>query len=96
MRLALTALALSLVLGPSASAGEAYVRDPAVHGDRVYFTAEGDLWRAPLAGGQATRLTTHPGQEVRVSVSPDGKWLAFTASYEGPQEVYVMPADGGL
>ena len=27
--------------------------------------------------------------------SPDGKRLAFTASYDGPQAVYVMPAEGG-
>jgi tricorn protease len=96
MRLALPVLVLSLVLGVPARAGDAYVRFPTVHGDRVYFTAEGDLWRAPLAGGRATRLTTHPGQETRAAVSPDGKWLAFTASYEGPQEVYVMPVEGGL
>jgi hypothetical protein len=27
--------------------------------------------------------------------SPDGKWIAFTASYDGAQAVYVMPAEGG-
>src|SRR5262249_36249982 len=28
-------------------------------------------------------------------ISPDGKTLAFTASYEGPTEVYTMPLAGG-
>ncbi|GLH72678.1 tricorn protease [Geothrix limicola] len=96
----LSALAFKLVLGAlilslPAHAGEAYVRFPATRGDQVFFTAEGDLWRAPLTGGRAMRLTSHAGQEIRPAVSPDGRWLAFSGSYEGPQEVYVMPVEGG-
>jgi len=91
----LTTLALALALGVPALAGDAYVRFPATQGDRVFFTAEGDIWRAPLAGGKAVRLTSHAGQETRAAVSPDGQWLAFSGAYEGPQEVYVMPVEGG-
>ena len=43
----------------------------------------------------AARLTTHPDQETRAAFSPDGARIAFTAAYEGPLEVYVMPAAGG-
>ncbi|WLT30800.1 S41 family peptidase [Geothrix sp. PMB-07] len=95
MRVMLSSLALALVLGAPAIGGDAYVRFPATKGDQVFFTSEGDLWRAPLAGGKAVRLTTHASQEIRPAVSPDGKWLAFSGSYEGPQEVYVMPVEGG-
>ena len=42
------------------------------------------------------RLTTHPGEETNAAISPDGKTIAFAASYEGPREVYTMPASGGL
>ncbi|MFN8589642.1 MAG: S41 family peptidase [Candidatus Eisenbacteria bacterium] len=73
-----------------------YYRYPAVHGGTVVFTAEGDLWKVGLDGGVARRLTTHPGQETNAAISPDGKWLAFTATYDGPTEAYVMPVDGGL
>ena len=73
-----------------------YYRMPALHGDTVVFVSEGDLWRVPAAGGLATRLTTHPGEELQPSISPDGTTLAFTASYEGPREVYTMPIAGGL
>jgi len=73
-----------------------YLRSPAVYGDRVFFTAEGDLWTATVAGGEAQRLTSHPGEEIQVTVSPDGRQLAFAASYDGPVEAYVMPVDGGL
>lgn len=73
-----------------------YYRYPAVHGRTVVFTAEGDLWRVPLEGGVAQRLTSHVGEESRAAISPDGKWVAFTAAYDGPNEAYVMPLDGGL
>jgi tricorn protease len=73
-----------------------YYRFPAIHGDTVVFTAEGDLWRVSRQGGVATRLTTHPADESHPAVSPDGRTLAFSASYEGPTEVYTMPVDGGL
>lgn len=91
----LSSLALALCLGAPLLAGNGYLRFPTTKGDQVFFTAEGDLWRAPLAGGKAVRLTTHAGQEIRPAVSPDGQWLAFSGSYEGPQEVYLMPVEGG-
>jgi tricorn protease len=73
-----------------------YYRFPAVHGETVVFTAEGDLWSAPLAGGEAQRLTTHVGQETHSALSPDGRRIAFVGQYEGPGDVYTMPIDGGL
>ena len=73
-----------------------YYRFPAIHGDTVVFSAEGDLWRVSRQGGVATRLTTHPADETRPAISPDGRTLAFSAAYEGPVEVYTMPIDGGL
>ncbi len=91
----LPSLVLGLVLGLPLLASGAYVRFPATHGGQAYFTAEGDLWRVPLTGGAAVRLTRHANQETRPAVSGDGQWLAFSASYEGPQEVYVMPVAGG-
>jgi tricorn protease len=72
-----------------------YYRSPALTDDSVIFTAEGDLWRAPLAGGAAVRLTTHPGVEIGAVVSPDGATVAFSGQYEGPGEVYTMPVIGG-
>jgi tricorn protease len=73
-----------------------YYRYPALHGDVLVFTAEGDLWRVDAGGGVAQRLTTHPGEETHAAISPDGTRVAFTAEYEGPDEAYVMPLDGGL
>jgi tricorn protease len=73
-----------------------YYRYPAIHGDTLVFTAEGDLWQGSTSGGEARRLTSHLGLESNAAISPDGRQVAFTAHYEGPSEVYVMPLEGGL
>ncbi|MDX2153831.1 MAG: S41 family peptidase [Bryobacteraceae bacterium] len=73
-----------------------YYRFPAIHGSTIVFTAEGDLWQVGVEGGVARRLTTHLSAERGASFSPDGKTIAFVANYEGPSEVYTMPATGGL
>ncbi|MBD3869583.1 MAG: PD40 domain-containing protein, partial [Acidobacteria bacterium] len=71
---------------------DGYYRYPSVGNDTVVFSAEGDLFAVnlgqemPLA---AVRLTTHPGDEDHAAISPDGTTIAFTASYEGPREVYT-------
>ena len=79
-----------------AEAGPGFYRFPALFGDTVVFTAEGDLWKVTVTGGIAQRLTSHPGTESFAALSPDGKTVAFYAEYEGPAEVYVMPLEGGL
>ncbi|HEU4565477.1 MAG TPA: S41 family peptidase [Gemmatimonadaceae bacterium] len=73
-----------------------YYRFPTIAGQTIVFTAEGDLWRVPVTGGVAQRLTSHPAEESRGVISPDGRTLAFSAAYEGPTEVYTMALDGGV
>lgn len=85
-----------LGLAASAQTPRGYYRFPTLHGDTVVFTAEGDLWKVSTAGGAAQRLTSHPGTEQYAAFSPDGTTLAFAAEYEGPSEVYTLPASGGL
>jgi tricorn protease len=79
----------------SAHAGSAYVRWPDLHGNRVVFCAEGDLWVVADTGGIARRLTNHVGNEFYPHWSPDGKWIAFTGEYDGNSDVYLIPAEGG-
>ncbi|MCA0376855.1 MAG: PDZ domain-containing protein [Gemmatimonadetes bacterium] len=82
---------------PAPSAGVlGFYRQPAIRGDRIVFTAEGDLWTVPVSGGVAQRLTTHPAAETNPVISPDGRTIAFTARYEGPAQLYTMPIAGGM
>ena len=61
----------------------------------IIFSYESDLWKVPTNGGNATRLTAMQGAETRPRVSPDGQWLAFSATEGGNDDVYVMPLNGG-
>jgi tricorn protease len=93
--------AVLCVLSSLATLGRAqvvngYYRFPALHDDTLVFTAEGDLWKVGAAGGEAMRLTSHLGVESNAAISPDGRDVAFSAQYDGPKEVYVMPLSGGL
>lgn len=71
------------------------VRMPDIYGDRVVFCAEGDLWLGNLKEGHAERITIHEGNETYPKFSPDGNWIAFTGTYDGNPDVYVMPVKGG-
>ncbi|AOX17838.1 S41 family peptidase [Kozakia baliensis] len=82
---------------PAKADGNQHVlmRYPSLHGESIVFVAHGNLWKAPRQGGAAQRLTADAGQDLMPRFSPDGKWIAFTASYQGNRDVYVMPANGG-
>ena len=98
-RLVMTVMATAFLWTSTAAPAAAQtrlLRFPDIHGDQVVFCYGGDLWKAPADGGTAIRLTAHPGQELFPKFSPDGNWIAFTGQYDGDEQVYVMPADGGV
>src|SRR5512137_2254338 len=74
---------------------DGFYRYPAIGGGVIVFSAEGDLWKVPTTGGVALRLTAYEGEERFPKLSPDGRMIAFTAQYEGNDDVYVMPLSGG-
>jgi tricorn protease len=47
-------------------------------------------------GGTANRITSSTGEESFPRFSPDGKTLAFSATYDGNTDVYTMPVNGGV
>ncbi len=95
MLLACLAL-LPMAAGPAGSASApAYFRYPAIHDDRIVFSAEADLWIAPAQGGLARRLTSHAGNEYFAFFSPDGNQIAFSAQYDGNVDVFTISAEGG-
>lgn len=94
-QVALAALLLHSLAAYGADGLLGYYRQPALHGDTVVFYAESDLWKVSVEGGTAQRLTTHLERERYPCISPDGKKVAFTASYDGTHEIYLMPLAGG-
>ncbi len=95
--LCLTLLAVAGTPVVAADNGPSYVmRFADVSADQIVFTYEDDLWLVPVAGGDAHRITSHPGRELSAKFSPDGSMLAFTGDYDGGGDVYVMDARGGV
>jgi tricorn protease len=83
----------------SASSGQdekpLLLRHPSISGTQVVFSYAGSLWIASREGGDARRLTAG-GYERGPVFSPDGTLVAFTGEYDGNQDVYVVPAAGGV
>ncbi|NUR40845.1 MAG: peptidase S41 [Streptomyces sp.] len=73
----------------------AYLRYPHLTGDLVAFTAEDDVWIAPLDGGRAWRVSTDNVPVSTPRVSPDGTTVAWTSTRNGAPEVHIAPVDGG-
>ncbi|MFE6283534.1 S41 family peptidase [Streptomyces sp. NPDC057877] len=79
----------------AASAASAYLRFPHPHGELVAFTAEDDVWLAPLDGGRAWRVSADNVPVTHPRISPDGTTVAWTSTRDGAPEVHIAPVDGG-
>ncbi|MBN1970739.1 MAG: PDZ domain-containing protein [Candidatus Delongbacteria bacterium] len=73
-----------------------YYRFPTLSKDYIYFTSEGDIWRVDRSDKIASRVTSHHGVEYNCGVSPSGEKIAFTAQFNGFDEVFFMDANGGI
>jgi len=71
------------------------LRTPAVSASHIAFAYANNIWMVDRAGGVARRVTSFAGGASNPKFSPDGRTLAFTASYGGNSDVYVVPAAGG-
>ena len=75
--------------------GTRLLRQPDISADQLSFVYGGDIWISDRNGQQPRQLTNHPANEFAPKFSPDGKWIAFSASYDNNTDVYVMPSTGG-
>ncbi len=71
-------------------------------GERLFYLAntngQKNIWSLPSGGGFAEQLTSFTDERVtELSVSPDGKWLAFLADHHGDEmtQVWRLPVTGG-
>ncbi|WP_019540389.1 S41 family peptidase [Proteiniphilum acetatigenes] len=93
----LTTLILSSLFFLQASAMDdaRMMRYPDINGNLIAFVYAGDIWTVNANGGSAKRITSHRGIELFPKISPDGKWIAFSAEYSGSRQIWVMPSGGG-
>lgn len=63
-------------------------------GSRVVFSWRGALWKVPIDGGQAMRLTNHPTDDLQSAWSLDGSQIAFTSTRDGYGNIWIMKSNG--
>ena len=68
--------------------------DVSPDGQRVVFDLLGDLYTIPIAGGQATRLTSGMAWDAMPRWSPDGQQIAFISDRDGGDNLWLVRADG--
>ncbi len=73
--------------------------DVSPDGRSIAFDLLGDLYTMPIAGGEATRITSGLSWDMQPRFSPDGAWIAFTSDRTGKSDkagdnIWVVRADG--
>lgn len=93
---------VAAVLGLSAHAASPdgaplWLRDLKISpdGSQVAFTYKGDIYKVPVKGGKAERLTTQSSYESAPVWSPDGSRIAFASDRNGGKDIYIMDSYGG-
>ena len=96
-RLSLSAILCFIVIALFSQDNSYFLSNPTLtpDGQTVIFAFEGDLWKANVSDGKASRLTAMQGNETSPRVSPDGKWIAFTGRQYGNGDIYIMSINGG-
>jgi hypothetical protein len=55
----------------------------------IVFSYDGNIWKVPVKGGMASRVTAMHGEEINPKISPDGKWITFSSNQFGNCNVYI-------
>ena len=93
---ALALLALqSFSAGAQAPGRTRLLRQPSVGERNIAFAYANNIWVVGRDGGDAKRLTSFQGSTGNPELSPDGNWIAFTGTYGGNADVYLVPVAGG-
>ncbi len=69
--------------------------DVSPDGQAIVFDLLGDLYALPIAGGNATRLTSGIAHDMQPRFSPDGKRVVFVSDRSGDDNLWLVSAVGG-
>lgn len=73
---------------------ERWYPDWSPSGMEIVIEGEGGLTIMPAQGGQKRQLTTE-SRDLHPVWSPDGKWIVFDSTRDGPRRLWRVPAVGG-
>ena len=78
-----------------AASPQLLLRHPSLSAGEIAFDYAGEIWAAPRDGGAARLVVAGQGRNSGPIFSPDGAWIAYTGTYDGNTDVYVVPTAGG-
>src|SRR5262249_37550466 len=93
MRHTRLALVLAVLSATPLAAQTRMLRSPSVSDKNIAFAYANNIWIVDRSGGAARRVTSFQGETQNPKLSPDGKWVAFSAEYGGNTDVYVVATD---
>ena len=70
--------------------------DVSPDGQTIVFDLLGDLYRMPIAGGKATRITSGIAHDMQPRFSPDGKRIVFVSDRSGDDNVWTVAATAAM
>ena len=90
-------LILSSAATVSAAENARWLLDAAIapDGSAIAFSYKGDLYTVPVAGGEATQITTNGAYDGTPVWTPDGKKIVFMSNREGSNDIFCTNANGG-
>ncbi|HEU4564940.1 MAG TPA: protein kinase [Gemmatimonadaceae bacterium] len=59
------------------------------------LSGSSDVYRVPVGGGDAERLTSGASDEFRGALSPDGRELVYHSFQTGSRNIFLLPLGGG-
>jgi Tol biopolymer transport system component len=75
-----------------------FVRYPDLNSDgsKLVFNFQGDIWLANSDGTDPRRMTIHESYDYVPLWSSDDKSIAFSSNRFGNNDIFLLPAAGGL
>ena len=87
------------VIGRDLSTGPIFSPDGSMVAFSGNYDSNIDIYVVPSAGGEPRRLTYHPGADIAVGWTPDGKSVLFSSprsSDNDSDHLFTIPAAGGF
>src|SRR5262245_40354672 len=69
------------------------VNEPVMTAEKSEYLTQ--IWMASADGGDACQMTFGEKSSANPDWSPDGRWIAFTSSRSGKNNLYLMRSTGG-
>ena len=69
------------------------VNEPVMTTEKSEYLTQ--VWTASASGGDAYQMTFGEKSSTNPDWSPDGRWIAFTSSRSGKNNLYLMRSTGG-